>query len=73
MHISAYYLLQNSNFLNCIRRFIRSNECLNLTKFVWALVYAWPEPPVTLIMRLTVIKPQVTLDIIACQQSIIEL
>ena len=26
MHTSAYYLLQNSNFLNCIRRFVRSNE-----------------------------------------------
>ena len=38
MHTSAYYLLQNSNFLNCIRRFIRLNECSNLTKFVWALV-----------------------------------
>ena len=41
MHISAYYLLQNSNFLNCIRRFIRSNECSNLTKFVWALIYIY--------------------------------
>ena len=26
--------IANSNFLNCIRRFIRSNECLNSTKFV---------------------------------------
>ena len=40
MHTSAYYLLQNSNFLNCIRRFIRWNECSNLTKFVWALLYS---------------------------------
>ena len=40
MHTSAYYLLQNSNFLNCIQRFVRSNECSNPTKFVWALMYA---------------------------------
>ena len=26
MHTSTYYLLQNSNFLNCIWRFVRSNE-----------------------------------------------
>ena len=38
MYTSAYYLLQNSNYLNCIRRFVHSNECSNSTKFVWALV-----------------------------------
>ena len=26
-HTSAYCLLQNSNYLNCIRRFVCSNEC----------------------------------------------
>ena len=34
MHTSAYYLLQNSHYLNCIQRFVCLNECL---KFVWAL------------------------------------
>ena len=36
-HTSAYYLLKNLNLLNCIRRFVHSNECSNSTKFVWAL------------------------------------
>ena len=45
MHTSAYYLSQNSNFLNCIRRFIHSNECSNSTKFVWALHWNLPRFP----------------------------
>ena len=34
-HFRILYLLQNSN---CIRRFIRLNECSNSTKFVWVLL-----------------------------------
>ena len=41
LDINAHFrilFIANSNFLNCIRTFIRSNECSNSTKFVWALL-----------------------------------